>query len=179
MPPRNRSPRSSRHGMTTPPDNPPPWLLPIVPEPHILRNIPSAASYRDLSNPRLLFTPPRPARPRIMAIYEASTSSENPCCGRGLSVGDRPDQSQVSGLCDPEGSFGDQSRWPVHRNPLRFDDPWLNYGPMITTPQERFSQVWSLQPVPPGQVAQVITAARQKGWRPAEEGRGPACVGRG
>lgn len=53
---------------------------------------------------------------------------------------------------------------------FRFDDPWLNYGPMITTPRERFSQVWSLQPVTPGQVAQVIEIARRKGWQPAEKG---------
>lgn len=53
---------------------------------------------------------------------------------------------------------------------FRFDDPWLNYGPMITTPREHFSQVWSLNPVTPGKVAQVIEAARKEGWRPAEKG---------
>lgn len=53
---------------------------------------------------------------------------------------------------------------------FRFDDPWLNYGPMISTPPQRFSEIWSLQPVTPGQVAQVIETARQKGWRPTEKG---------
>jgi hypothetical protein len=53
---------------------------------------------------------------------------------------------------------------------FRFDDPWLNYGPMISTARERFSQIWALQPVTPGQVAQVIEAARKKGWRPADKG---------
>lgn len=53
---------------------------------------------------------------------------------------------------------------------FRFDDPWLNYGPMSSTARERFSQIWALQPVTPGQVAQVIEIARKKGWRPADKG---------
>lgn len=53
---------------------------------------------------------------------------------------------------------------------FRFDDPWLNYGPMITTAPQQFSKIWALNPVTPGQVAQVIEAARQKDWHPLEKG---------
>lgn len=53
---------------------------------------------------------------------------------------------------------------------FRFDDPWVNYGPMISTPKERFSKIWAMEPVTPGQVAQAIEVARQKDWRPAEKG---------
>ncbi len=30
---------------------------------------------------------------------------------------------------------------------VRFDDPWLNYGPMITAPPERFAEVFATAPV--------------------------------
>jgi hypothetical protein len=53
---------------------------------------------------------------------------------------------------------------------FRFDDPWLNYGPMISTPPQRFSAIWSLEAVTPGAVAKVIEAAQKKGWRPADKG---------
>ena len=53
---------------------------------------------------------------------------------------------------------------------FRFDDPWVNYGPMISTPKERFSKIWATEPVTPGQVAQAIEVARKEDWRPAEEG---------
>lgn len=53
---------------------------------------------------------------------------------------------------------------------FRFDDPWMNYGPMISTPRERFSKIWAVDPVTPGQVAQVIEVARNKGWHPTQKG---------
>ncbi len=53
---------------------------------------------------------------------------------------------------------------------VRFDDPWLNYGPMISTDREQFSKIWALNPVTPGQVAQVIEAVRKKDWHPLEKG---------
>ena len=53
---------------------------------------------------------------------------------------------------------------------FRFDDPWVNYGPMISTPRAHVSKIWALEPITPGQVAQAIEFARKKNWRPAEKG---------
>jgi hypothetical protein len=49
---------------------------------------------------------------------------------------------------------------------VRFDDPWLNYGPMITTPRERFEDVWAVAPVTPALVAGWIAETRAAGWDP-------------
>ena len=49
---------------------------------------------------------------------------------------------------------------------LRFDDPWLNYGPIITAPPERVQEVFVLQPLTPARVRQIILAALQSGWQP-------------
>ncbi|MEV4754389.1 hypothetical protein AB0J86_04620 [Micromonospora sp. NPDC049559] len=46
-----------------------------------------------------------------------------------------------------------------------FDDPWLNYGPIITTPADRVAEVFALDPVTPRLVAELIREAVADGWR--------------
>jgi len=53
---------------------------------------------------------------------------------------------------------------------VRFDDPWLNYGPMITTPPERFAEVFATTPVTPKRVAAAIEQALALGWDPLARG---------
>ncbi|SBT43510.1 hypothetical protein [Micromonospora auratinigra] len=48
---------------------------------------------------------------------------------------------------------------------VAFDDPWLNFGPIITAPAERVAEVFALTPVTPQQVAELIRAALASGWR--------------
>lgn len=55
---------------------------------------------------------------------------------------------------------------------IAFDDPWLNYGPIITTPPERRAAVFHLVPVTPGMVRETIEAAQAAGWG-REEAPGP------
>lgn len=50
---------------------------------------------------------------------------------------------------------------------VRFDDPWLNFGPMLTTPTDRRSTVWATEPVTPRHVAAMIRGARAHGWDPS------------
>lgn len=54
---------------------------------------------------------------------------------------------------------------------VRFDDPWLNYGPLITAPPERVREVFVLEPLTPSRVRQMILAALKMGWNP--DGGGP------
>jgi hypothetical protein len=49
---------------------------------------------------------------------------------------------------------------------LPFDDPWLNYGPLITAPPDRIHDIFVLEPITPARVRQIILAALQTGWRP-------------
>ena len=53
---------------------------------------------------------------------------------------------------------------------LPFDDPWLNYGPIITAPPDRVQEIFVLQPLTPARVRQIILAALQVGWHPASGG---------
>ena len=54
---------------------------------------------------------------------------------------------------------------------VRFDDPWLNYGPIITAPPERVREVFVLEPLTPARVRQIILAALQAGWNPSGGGQ--------
>jgi hypothetical protein len=54
---------------------------------------------------------------------------------------------------------------------VRFDDPWLNYGPIITAPPERVREVFALEPLTPARVRQIILAALQAGWNPSGGGK--------
>lgn len=49
---------------------------------------------------------------------------------------------------------------------VRFDDPWLNYGPLLTAPPERIPEVFVLDPITPSRVRLVILAALKLGWQP-------------
>ncbi|UOF14421.1 hypothetical protein IEQ11_22310 [Lysobacter capsici] len=51
---------------------------------------------------------------------------------------------------------------------FRFDDPWLNYGPIITTPSERRHEFFELAPVTPKMVCWAIDAAIAAGWNPEQ-----------
>ncbi|MEU6076770.1 hypothetical protein [Micromonospora sp. NPDC047074] len=53
-----------------------------------------------------------------------------------------------------------------------FDDPWLNFGPIITTPATRVSEVFAVAPVTPQTVAELIRAALATGW-PVHDAGGP------
>ncbi len=54
---------------------------------------------------------------------------------------------------------------------VRFDDPWLNFGPIITAPPERVREVFVLEPLTPARVRQIILAALQAGWNPSAGGQ--------
>lgn len=49
---------------------------------------------------------------------------------------------------------------------LRFDDPWLNLGTIITAPPERVQEVFQLTPITPVIVREIIEAAIRAGWAP-------------
>lgn len=49
---------------------------------------------------------------------------------------------------------------------FRFDDPWLNYGPIITAPSERRHEFFESVPVTPNAVRRAIEAAIAAGWNP-------------
>lgn len=55
---------------------------------------------------------------------------------------------------------------------VAFDDPWLNFGPIITAPSDRVAEVFALEPVTPRLVAGLIQAAVATGW-PAHDDSGP------
>jgi hypothetical protein len=46
-----------------------------------------------------------------------------------------------------------------------FDDPWLNYGPIITAPAGRAAEVFDLNPITPALVATVVRQALDAGWQ--------------
>jgi hypothetical protein len=48
---------------------------------------------------------------------------------------------------------------------VAFDDPWLNYGPIITAPPGRAAQVLQLSPVVPALLAQIVRQALHEGWQ--------------
>jgi len=54
---------------------------------------------------------------------------------------------------------------------VRFDDPWLNYGLLLTAPPERVAEVFALEPLTPSRVRSVILAARKSGWQPEQGGK--------
>ena len=53
---------------------------------------------------------------------------------------------------------------------VRFDDPWLNYGPLITAPVEKVQEVFRLRPITPAIVRQIIQAVLKQGWQVGEKG---------
>jgi hypothetical protein len=49
---------------------------------------------------------------------------------------------------------------------IRFDDPWLHYGLLLTAPPERVAEVFVLDPITPARVREIILAALKAGWQP-------------
>ncbi|WP_431688756.1 hypothetical protein [Hahella sp. NBU794] len=47
---------------------------------------------------------------------------------------------------------------------MRFDDPWLNFGPVIACPPEKAAELFELRPITPGEVRTVIESALERGW---------------
>ncbi|MFC4149865.1 hypothetical protein ACFO0M_26745 [Micromonospora mangrovi] len=58
---------------------------------------------------------------------------------------------------------------------LAFDDPWLNFGPIITTPADRVAEAFALTPVTPQLVAELIQAVLAAGAQ-ADEGGPLRCT---
>jgi hypothetical protein len=48
---------------------------------------------------------------------------------------------------------------------VAFDDPWLNYGPIITAPAGRAAEVFALDPITPSLVAKIVRQALDAGWQ--------------
>ncbi|MFK3983635.1 hypothetical protein ACI2K4_25050 [Micromonospora sp. NPDC050397] len=61
------------------------------------------------------------------------------------------------------GATGRGSRLDVR---VAFDDPWLNFGIILTAPPERIAEVLVLEPVTPAIVERVVRAGLAEGWRP-------------
>lgn len=53
---------------------------------------------------------------------------------------------------------------------VAFDDPWLNYGPIITAPSDRVAEAFAVAPVTPRLVAELIRAALATGWQVDRDG---------
>lgn len=53
---------------------------------------------------------------------------------------------------------------------VRFDDPWINWGPLLVTPVERVADLFVLRPLTPGAVRRIIEAALDTGWHPVASG---------
>jgi hypothetical protein len=51
-----------------------------------------------------------------------------------------------------------------------FDDPWLNYGPIITAPAGRAAEVFELNPIEPALVAKIVRRALDAGRQPPDSG---------
>lgn len=49
---------------------------------------------------------------------------------------------------------------------LRYDDPWLNFGEIITATPEQRKAAFQLVPLTPALVRQIIDAAIRSGWNP-------------
>ncbi|MFJ6381624.1 hypothetical protein ACIQI7_16725 [Kitasatospora sp. NPDC092039] len=66
--------------------------------------------------------------------------------------------------------------WPDRRSGRRvelvrrFDDPWLNYGTLLTAPADRVAEVFNLAPVTPFLAATLVRAALAAGWHPDQPG---------
>jgi hypothetical protein len=67
----------------------------------------------------------------------------------------------------PHGAGGNAARLDVR---VRFDDPWLNFGPIITAPTARVTGVFQLAPVTPRLVAAAIAQALVRNWDPDVRG---------
>ncbi|AZZ91613.1 hypothetical protein EUZ85_13100 [Hahella sp. KA22] len=53
----------------------------------------------------------------------------------------------------------------------RFDDPWLNFGPLISCPPEKAHEIFELRPITPAEVRKVIESAQENGWPASAKSR--------
>lgn len=53
---------------------------------------------------------------------------------------------------------------------VRFDDPWIHYGVILTAPPERVAEVFTFKPVSPSLVESLIRAGIAAGWQPESGG---------
>jgi hypothetical protein len=67
----------------------------------------------------------------------------------------------------PRGAGGDAARLDVR---VRFDDPWLNFGPIVTAPADTVAEAFQLAPVTPRLVATAIAQALARQWDPDVRG---------
>ncbi|MER7582433.1 hypothetical protein [Kitasatospora sp. NPDC097691] len=78
---------------------------------------------------------------------------------------ERPERSERS-----EGTGrGSRAGRPLEVT-VRFDDPWLHYGVLLTAPAERIAEVFRLAPVTPALTAALVRAGLAAGWRSEEPG---------
>lgn len=80
----------------------------------------------------------------------------------------RSERSERSGGRSRLGRAGGAGR-PLEVT-LRFDDPWLHYGVLLTAPAERIAEVFRLAPVTPALTAALVRAGLAAGWRPEQPG---------
>lgn len=53
---------------------------------------------------------------------------------------------------------------------VAFDDPWLNFGPIITAPSEKVSEIFALSPVTSGLTERLVRLGLAAGWQPESRG---------
>jgi hypothetical protein len=51
-----------------------------------------------------------------------------------------------------------------------FDDPWLNYGPIITAPRDKVADIFALTPITSELTARLVRLALAAGWQPESPG---------
>ncbi|MEV7630564.1 hypothetical protein [Actinoplanes sp. NPDC089786] len=53
---------------------------------------------------------------------------------------------------------------------VAFDDPWLNFGPIVSAPAGRAAEVFELNPIAPALIARMIKLALEAGWQAQHSG---------
>jgi len=53
---------------------------------------------------------------------------------------------------------------------VEFDDPWLNYGPIITAPRDKVDEIFALTPVTSELTSRLVRLGRAAGWQPETRG---------
>lgn len=75
-----------------------------------------------------------------------------------------PDGTDAPGFVQVRVWPGDDRSGPPVCVRVRFDDPWRNYGTLLTAPADRIQDVFALQPMTPGRIAALVRAAHATGW---------------
>lgn len=53
---------------------------------------------------------------------------------------------------------------------VEFDDPWLNYGPIITAPRDKVAEIFALTPITSELTARLTRLGLAAGWPPETPG---------